>query len=148
MTKTKRPPRNAGRFRGHPVPKRPHLAGCKISSMHPDIIQAFARKHPLLGFRIPRGLYCGLGWLSLVDELMHDLSDIHAKPSICIRSIRGDRGRLEVLATWDTSDPYMLAVPHMLAAISRRSSLTCQLCGGQASRLTPGLCSGCALTLD
>jgi len=65
-----------------------------------------------------------------------------------IRSIRGDRGRLDVLATRDTSDPYMLAVPHMLAAIARRSLLTCQLCGGQASTITPGLCSCCRLASD
>lgn len=116
--------------------------------MHHDIIQALARKHPLLNFEIPRGLYCGLGWMGLVDELLEDLGDIHAKPSICIRSIRGDRGRLDVLATWDTSDPYMLAVPHMLAAIARRSRLTCQLCGGQAGSITPGLCSCCKLASD
>lgn len=116
--------------------------------MHQDIIRALARKHPLLNFAVPSGLYCGLGWMGLVDELMEDLGDIYTQPSICIRSIRGDSGALEVQATWDTSDPNMLAVPHMLAAISRRSSLTCQICGGTASTFTPGLCSCCRLASD
>jgi len=116
--------------------------------MHHDIIRALARKHPLLSFAVPSGLYCGLGWMGLVDELMEDLGDIYTHPSICVRSIRGDRGTLEVQATWDTSDPCLLAVPHMLAAIARRSRLTCQLCGGQASAITPGLCSCCRLASD
>ncbi len=113
--------------------------------MHQDIIRALARKHPLIDFAVPRGLYCGLGWMPLVDELMEDLGDIYTHPSICIRSIRGDSGALVVLATWNTSDPYLRAVPDMLAAIARRSSLTCQICGGQASTATPGLCSCCRL---
>jgi hypothetical protein len=125
--------------------QRSRISRVTITGMHQDIIRALARKHPLLNFAVPSGLYCGLGWIGLVDELMDDLGSIHTHPSICIRSIRGDSGALEVQATWDTSDPNMLAVPHMLAAISRRSSLTCQICGGTASTLTPGLCSCCRL---